>query len=87
MASGRIWCARTGRTKSPRFGDFGGIRQWVESVFDTLRGQLGLERHGARTLEGVMARVASKLLAMAAGIWHSWKVNAPRKRSLVAYDH
>lgn len=75
------------KDEKPRFGDFGGIRQWVESVFDTLKGQLGLERHGARTLEGVMARVASKLLAMAAGIWHNWKVNAPRKRSLVAYDH
>lgn len=75
------------KDEQPRFGDFGGIRQWVESIFDTLKGQLGLERHGARTLEGVMARVACKLLAMAAGIWHNWKIGAPRKRSLVAYDH
>ncbi|MGP5699047.1 IS982 family transposase [Glutamicibacter arilaitensis] len=75
------------KDEKPRFGDFGGIRQWVESIFDTLKGQLGLERHGARTLEGVMARVACKLLAMAAGIWHNWKIDAPRKRSLVAYDH
>lgn len=75
------------KDEQPRFGDFGGIRQWVESIFDTLKGQLGLERHGARTLNGVMARVACKLLAMAAGIWHNWKIDAPRKRSLVAYDH
>ena len=51
------------------------------------RGQLGLEHHGARTLEGLYARVTSKLLALAAGIWHNWKTNAPRKRSLTAYDH
>lgn len=74
------------KDEKPRFGDFGGIRQWVESTFDTLKGQLGLERHAVRTLEGVMARVACKLLAMAAGIWHNWKIDAPRKRPLVAYD-
>jgi hypothetical protein len=75
------------KDEKPRFGKFGGIRQWIESVFDSLKGQLGLEHHGARTLEGLYARVASKLLALAAGIWHNWKTNAPRKRSLTAYDH
>lgn len=72
------------KDEKPRFGNFGGIRQWIDSVFDTLKGQLGLEHHGGRTLEGVYARVASKLLALAAGIWHT---NAPRKRSPTAYDH
>ncbi|MDR7083863.1 hypothetical protein J2X01_004216, partial [Arthrobacter ginsengisoli] len=24
---------------------------------------------------------------LAAGIWHNWRINAPRKRSLIAYDH
>lgn len=75
------------KDEAPRFGAFGGIRQWVESVFDTLKGQLGLEQHGARTIEGVYARIAAKLLAMAAGIWHNWRIDAPRKRSLTAYDH
>lgn len=75
------------RNETPRFGSLGRIRQWVESVFDTLKGQLGLEQHGARTLEGLYARVGAKLLAMAAGIWHNWKTDAPRKRSLIAYDH
>ncbi|MFI8413587.1 IS982 family transposase [Paeniglutamicibacter gangotriensis] len=75
------------KDEKPRFGKFGGIRQWIESVFDTLKGQLGLEYHGARTLDGLYARVASKLLALAAGIWHNWKANEPRKRSLTAYDH
>jgi hypothetical protein len=75
------------KDEKPRFGKFGGIRQWIESVFDSLKGQLGLENHGGRTLESVYARVASKLLAQAAGIWHNWKTGAPRKRSLTAYDH
>lgn len=75
------------KDEKPRFGKFGGIRQWIESVFDSLKGQLGLEHHGARTLDGLYARVASKLLALSAGIWHNWKTNEPRKRSLTAYDH
>jgi hypothetical protein len=75
------------KDEKPRFGNFGGIRQWIESVFDTLKGQLGLERHGARTLAGVYARVGAKLLAMSAAIWHNWLIGAPRKRSLIAYDH
>jgi hypothetical protein len=45
------------------------IRQLVESVFWTLKNRLGLERHRARTLTGIRARVASKLLALAAGVW------------------
>ena len=75
------------KDEKPRFGRFGGMRQWIESVFDTLKGQLGLERHGGRTLAGVYARVAAKLLALAAGIWHNWLTGATRKRSLTAYDH
>ena len=75
------------KDEKPRFGNFGGMRQWIESVFDTLKGQLGLERHGGRTLAGVYARVAAKLLALSAAIWHNWLTNAPRKRSLTAYDH
>lgn len=75
------------KDEKPRFGSFGGIRQWIESVFDTLKGQLGLERHGGRTTAGVYARVGAKLLAMSAAIWHNWLIGAPRKRSLIAYDH
>lgn len=63
------------------------MRQWIESIFDSLKGQLGLEHHGACTLKGVYARAASKLLALAAAIWHNWKTNAPNKRFLIAYDH
>jgi len=75
------------KNETPRFGKLGGIRQWVESVFDTLKGQLTLEDHGGRTIAGVYSRVAARLLALAAGIWHNWLINAPAKRSLTAYDH
>ena len=75
------------RDEIARHGDLGGVRQWIESVFDTLKGQLGLERHGGRTCQGVGTRVAQRLLALAAAIWHNWASNAPNKRSLTAYDH
>ncbi len=70
-----------------RNGNLGGIRQWIESVNQTLKGQLHLERHGGRTLAGVFTRVAQRLLAMATGIWHNWTTGNPSKRSLTAYDH
>lgn len=62
-------------------------RQWIEAVFDTLKGQLSLERHGARRHAGIYARVGQRLLAMAAAIWHNTLIGAPRPRSLIAYDH
>ncbi len=45
------------------------------------------DRHGGRTPSGVIARVAQRLLALAAVIWHNWKIDAPVKGSLIAYDH
>jgi hypothetical protein len=33
------------------------VRQLIESVNDTPKGQLGLEQHGGRTIEGVAIRV------------------------------
>jgi hypothetical protein len=70
-----------------RFGNLAGVRQWIESVNDTLKGQLDLEEHGGRTPAGVYARIAQRLLALAAAIWHNWRIDAPVKRSLIAYDH
>ena len=79
---------RPDRADEPRrVGSLGRVRQWVESAFDTLKDQLGLERHGGRTLAGVYVRVAQRLLALASAIWWNWQVGAPDKRSLVAYDH
>ena len=73
--------------ETPRFGKLARYRQWIEAIFDTLKGQLTLEHHGGRTLDGVYARVAARLLALAAAIWHNWRTGAPIKRSLIAYDH
>jgi hypothetical protein len=60
------------------------IRQRVESVFQTLKDLLTLERHGARTLENLRARIASRLLALAACIYLNHQLGRP-SRSLVAY--
>jgi Transposase DDE domain len=70
-----------------RYGNLGGMRPWVESVYDTAKDQLSLERHGARTAGGVFARIAQRLLALAACIWHNWSVRTTDLRSLIAYDH
>jgi Transposase DDE domain len=79
---------RPDRADEPhRHGSLGRWRQWIESTFDTLKDQLGLERHRGRTLAGVYARVAQRLLALATAIWWNWEIGALDKRSLVAYDH
>ena len=70
-----------------RFGNLAGMRQWIEAIIDTLKGQLDLERHGGRTPAGVFARIAQRLLAMAACIWANWRTGEQDKRSLIAFDH
>ncbi|MCA1699201.1 MAG: IS982 family transposase [Actinobacteria bacterium] len=69
-----------------RFGSLGAVRQWIESVFATCKGQLGLERHGARTLPGLGARIGLRLLALAAALWHNHEIGDPG-RHLAAYGH
>ena len=64
------------------------FRQIIESVNETLKGQLDLERHGGRTKPGVCARVLQRLLALTAAIWHNETSHQPGPaRSLIAYDH
>jgi hypothetical protein len=63
------------------------LRQLIESVNDTLKGQLDREAHGGRTFEGVAIRVTQRILVMAAAIWHNNKTGQPVTRSLTAYDH
>lgn len=74
------------KDEQPRFGSLGGIRQWIESTFDTLKDQLSLERHGGRTLSGLVSRIARRLLALSAVILHNWHTNN-HGRHLTAYDH
>jgi hypothetical protein len=77
------------RNRVPRPGQhlLAPIRQLIESVYDTLKGQLDLELHGGRSLAGVTARVAQRLLALTAAIWHNRATGQPVTRSLIAYDH
>ncbi|GAA4948789.1 IS982 family transposase [Streptomonospora halophila] len=77
--------ARADEPADPRFP--GWLRQRIEAVIWTLKNQLGLERHAARTTEGLWARVCQRICALNAAIWHNWLIGAPVKRSLIAYDH
>ena len=63
------------------------LRQIIESVNDTLKGQLDLERHGARTPTGVCSRITQRILALTAAIWHNTHTDAPVLHSLTPYDH
>lgn len=75
------------RNEPRRHGGLAPVRQRIESIFDTLKGQLSLEQHGGRTPVGVHVRIAQRLLALAAAVWHNWATDQPTKRSLIAYDH
>ena len=64
------------------------FRQIIESVNQTFKAQLDLERHGGRSRTGVAARVLQRVLALTAAIWHNETSGASGPaRSLLAYDH
>jgi hypothetical protein len=73
----------------PRAGThlFKPLRQTIESINQTLKGQLDLERHGGRTPAGVTIRMITRILALTTVIWHNDKAGQPIARSLIAYDH
>jgi hypothetical protein len=79
--------ARTGEPPRPGARFFRPLRQTIESIFDTAKGQLDLEGHGGHTITGVAVRVYQRLLALTATIWHNDHTGQPIKRSLLAYDH
>ena len=60
------------------------IRQRIESIYWTAKEILTLERHGARTLHGLRARIASRFLALAAAIALNHHLGRP-PRALVHY--
>ena len=70
--------AYTGEAPRPGQGLFRPLRQRIESVNQTLKGQLDLERHGGRTIQGVTVRLLQRLLALTAAIWHDHR---PASRS------
>ena len=75
--------------EAPRAGTqfFKPLRQVIESINDTFKGQLDLERHGGHTPAGVWIRVLQRVLALTAAIWHNDHTGQPVRRSLLAYDH
>jgi hypothetical protein len=79
--------ARKGEAQRPGARFFRPLRQVIESVNDTLKGQLDLERHGGHTPAGVLTRILQRILALTAAIWHNDHSGQPVMRSLVAYDH
>ena len=60
------------------------IRQRIESIFWTLKDQLSLERHGARTLHNLRARIGCRLLCLAACINLNHQLGRP-SRALTNY--
>ena len=60
------------------------IRQRIESIFQTCKDPLTLERHGARTLHGLRTRINSRFLALAAAISLNHRLGRP-SRNLTDY--
>jgi hypothetical protein len=64
------------------------FRQIIESINQTFKAQLDLERHGGRKPPGVCARILQRILALTAAIWHNETTHQPGPaRSLLANDH
>lgn len=61
------------------------IRLVVESVFSTLKRQMRLEMHLAKTPRGLAQRIAQRLLALTLGVYVNTLLGRP-PRALAAYD-
>ncbi|MFE2729489.1 IS982 family transposase [Kitasatospora sp. NPDC059327] len=79
--------ARKGEPSRAGSALFKPLRQIIESVNQTFKAQLDLERHQGRTQGGVMVRVLQRVLALTCAIWHNDHTGQPVMRSLTAYDH
>ena len=79
--------ARKGEPQRAGAQLFRPLRQVIESINQTFKGQLDLERHGGHTPAGVVVRVLQRILALTAAIWHNDHTGQPIARSLLAYDH
>jgi hypothetical protein len=64
----------------------GRVRQRIESIVNSLKDQLCLERHLAKTPDGLICRVAARILALTAAIHLNWQLGRP-PRTLSAYGH
>jgi hypothetical protein len=76
---------RPPRRTEPQLGPhLAPIRQRIESVFFTCKDLLSLERHGARTPRNLFARIAIRLLTLAACINLNYTLGRP-SRAIVDY--
>jgi hypothetical protein len=64
----------------------GPIRQRIESIVDTLKDQLRLEYHLARTPDGLLARITARILALTTAIHLNWQLGLP-SRTLTPYSY
>ncbi len=62
----------------------GWIRQRIESIVNSLKDQLLLERHGGRTPTGLLTRITARILALCAAINLNQRLGRP-SRELTAY--
>lgn len=77
---------RKGERQRPGGSLFKPLRQVIESVNETFKGQLDLEQHRGRTPCGVIVRVMQRILALTAVIWHNDRTGRATLRSLTSYD-
>jgi Transposase DDE domain len=78
---------RKGERQRPGGSLFKPLRQIIESVNESFKGQLNLEQHRGRTPGGVIVRVMQRILALTAVIWHNDRTGRATLRSLTSYDH
>ena len=64
----------------------GFIRQRIESIVQTLKDQLRLEHHLARSPAGLYTRILARILALCAAIHLNWQTGQPA-RALAPYAH
>ena len=69
------------RGRSPHLAP---LRQRIESIFHTCKDILTLERHGARTLDNLRVRLASRFAALAAAVALNHQLGRP-SRSIACY--
>jgi hypothetical protein len=79
--------ARKGEKRCTGEEFFKPLRQVIESVKATFKTQLDIERHRGKTIAGVCARIAQRVLALTAAFWHNDNLGLPVRRSLTACDH
>jgi hypothetical protein len=78
--------ARKGDAEHAGSQFFKPLREVIESINQTFKVQLDLERHGGRTPAVVIVRVLQRILALTAAIWNNDKTEPPTGPSR-HYDH